>query len=464
MSQTAANFNRLHHNGFPVKSETLDLHGLTLVVGLGLSGMSAVRTLAALGVEVAVTDSRAAPPELATLQREFPDVPYRVGHFDGHLFAKAKRLVVSPGVPVQTPPIAATAERGVPLWGDIELFARLVQAPVVAITGSNGKSTVTTLLGRMVEQAGIPVAVGGNLGTPALDLLRQPQAELYVLELSSFQLETTLSLNAKAATVLNISPDHMDRYPDLNAYTQAKQRIFRGDGVQIINADDSRVTAMQIPHREILRFTLNTPATGEFGLRQVGDEIHLAYGEDNWLAAESLKIRGRHNLANALAALALGHVLDLPKNAMITALRAFPGLPHRTEWVATAGGVSWFNDSKGTNVGATIAAVQGLPGPLVLIAGGDGKGQDFTPLGSVLPGKVRALIVLGRDAPAIAAVSSVPVHWAGDMEQAVELAGQLAQAGDSVLLSPACASFDMFSHYEERGAVFSALARRKASC
>lgn len=271
-------------------------------------------------------------------------------------------------------------------------------------------------------------------------------------------------MNATVATVLNISPDHMDRYPDLNSYAQAKQRIFRGDGIQIINADDPRVTAMQNPYRRALRFTLNTPAKGEFGLRQHGREIYLAYGEDNWLAAESLKIRGKHNLANALAALALGHALDLPETAMIAALCSFPGLPHRTEWVASARGINWFNDSKGTNVGATIAAVQGLPGPLVLIAGGDGKGQDFAPLGAVLADKVRALIVLGRDAPAIAAVSSVPVHWADDMEQAVILAAEIAHAGDSVLLSPACASFDMFSHYEERGAIFSALARRQASC
>ncbi|MEE4377348.1 MAG: UDP-N-acetylmuramoyl-L-alanine--D-glutamate ligase [Candidatus Competibacteraceae bacterium] len=462
MSLAAANPDHFHRR--LVNAETLDLHGLTLVIGLGRSGLSAVRMLVELGVEVAVTDSRANPPELATLQREFPDVPYRVGRFDTGLFAKAQRLVVSPGVSVQTPLIAATAARGVPLWGDIELFARVVPAPVVAITGSNGKSTVTTLLGHMIEQAGIPIAVGGNLGTPALDLLRQSEAMLYVLELSSFQLETTLSLNAQAATVLNISPDHMDRYPDLNAYAQAKQRIFRGDGWQILNADDPQVTAMQIPHRKTLRFTLNPPATGEFGLRQIDDKIYLAYGEDNWLAADSLKIRGKHNLANALAALALGHTLDLPKTAMLAALCSFPGLPHRTEWVTEARGISWFNDSKGTNVGATIAAVQGLPGPLVLIAGGDGKGQDFTPLGSVLAGKVRALIVLGRDAQAIAAVSTVPVHWADDMEQAVMLAAQIAQAGDSVLLSPACASFDMFSHYEERGEVFSALARRQATC
>jgi len=462
MSLAAANPDRSHRR--LANTEALDLHGLTLVVGLGRSGLSVVRALMRLGAEIAVTDSRPEPPELATLQQEFPNVPYRTGQFDSGLFAKAERLVVSPGVSVQTPLIAAAAARGVPLWGDIELFAQLVTAPVVAITGSNGKSTVTTLLGCMIEQAGIPVAVGGNLGTPALDLLRQPEATLYVLELSSFQLETTLSLNAQAAVVLNISPDHMDRYPDLNTYAQAKQRIFRGDGWQILNADDPRVTAMRIPHRKTLRFTLNTPVTGEFGLRQIGDEIYLAYGEENWLAANSLKIQGNHNLANALAALALGHTLSLPKTAMLAALRSFPGLPHRTEWVAAARGVNWFNDSKGTNVGATIAAVQGLPGPLVLIAGGDGKGQDFTPLTAALANKVRALIVLGRDAQAIAAVSSVPVHWASDMEQAVTLAAQLAQAGDNVLLSPACASFDMFSHYEERGAVFSALARRQTTC
>ncbi|MCP5419253.1 MAG: UDP-N-acetylmuramoyl-L-alanine--D-glutamate ligase [Gammaproteobacteria bacterium] len=449
------------------ESVSLDLPGPTLVVGLGRSGMSAVRTLVALGAEVEVSDSRTEPPELPNLLREFPELSCHLGGFRPEAFARAARLVVSPGVAVRTPVIAAAQARGTPIWGDIELFVRLAKAPVAAITGSNGKSTVTTLLGNMIEQAGIPVAVGGNLGTPALDLLRmRPTPALYVLELSSFQLETTHSLDAQAATVLNISADHMDRYVDLASYAQAKQRVFRGSGWQIINADDRRVNAMVDASRPIYRFTLNTPGPEEFGLRRRADGAgFLAFGDEDWLAVEELRIRGAHNWANALAALALGRALDVPRAASLDALRSFSGLPHRTEWVRERQGVHWFNDSKGTNVGSTLAAVQGLPGPLILIAGGDGKGQDFAPLGPALADKVRDLVLIGRDAPLIAAVAgNVPTHRAADMEQAVTLAARLAQAGDSVLLSPACASFDMFSNYEERGAIFTAAVHNLPSC
>jgi len=445
----------------------LDLSGTTLVVGLGKSGLSMVRTLVALGAAVTVIDSRAAPPGLAELERDFPKVSCYLGGFIPEAFAKAARLVVSPGVSVQTPWIARAAAQGIPVWGDIELFARLSKAPVAAITGANGKSTVTTLLGLMAAKAGLRVAVGGNLGPPALDLLRtQPTAALYVLELSSFQLETTYSLNARAATVLNISPDHMDRYASLADYAQAKRRIFRGDGCMVINADDPIVAAMAEPGRPVVRFTLNEPAASEFGLRHRYDETWLAYGDDGWFATTELKIKGSHNLANALAALSLGQALGLERSAMLSALREFPGLPHRTQWVMDHQGVSWVDDSKGTNVGATVAAVQGLPGPLVLIAGGDGKGQDFTPLRMALKHKVRAAVLMGRDGPLIAAVldGTVPLYKAKDMEQAVTLAADLARPGDRVLLSPACASFDMFSGYEERGAVFAAAVRRWAGC
>lgn len=444
----------------------LDLGGLTLVVGLGKSGLSAVRTLVNLGVRVAVADSRAAPPGLAALRQEFPGLPYHLGEFAPAVFASATRLLVSPGVSVKTPVIAQAQTRGIPVWGDIELFARLTDMPVAAITGSNGKSTVTTLLGLMAERVGVAVAVGGNLGTPALDLLTGDPKDLCVLELSSFQLETTYSLNASVATVLNISPDHLDRYTDLNEYIAAKRRVFRGGGCMVLNGDDPAVVAMAEPGRRVVRFTLSQPAENEFGLRHRDGESWLACGEDCWLAAAELKIGGEHNLANALAALAMGHVLGLERTAMLAALREFTGLAHRTQLVAEHRGVRWFDDSKGTNVGATAAAVNGLPGQLVLIAGGDGKGQDFTPLRAALIHKVRALVLIGRDAPLIAAAvdGAVPVHYARDMEQAVALAAQLAQAGESVLLSPACASFDMFSGYEERGAVFAAAAQRQTQC
>jgi UDP-N-acetylmuramoylalanine--D-glutamate ligase len=347
------------------------------------------------------------------------------------------------------------------------VFAHLTRVPVAAITGSNGKSTVTSLLGLMARQAKLAVAVGGNLGTPVLDLLATGDYELYVLELSSFQLETTYSLHPAVATVLNISPDHMDRYADLDEYIQAKRRIFQGNGCMVINADDPVVAAMAQPGRRIIRFTLAEPGAGEFGLCQSQGETWLAYGEEYWLKATELRVSGDHSLANALAALAMGHALGLERAAMLAALREFTGLPHRTQLVGEHRGVRWFDDSKGTNVGATVAAVKGFsPGHLVLIAGGDGKGQDFTPLRTVLASRARALILLGRDAPLIAAAVDevVPIHRANDMEQAVMLAARLARPGDSVLLSPACASFDMFSGYEERGVAFAAAVRRQMQC
>mgnify|MGYP001160649597 FL=1 len=452
----------------------LRLTGTTLVVGLGKSGLSAVRALKALGATVAVTDSRVDPPGLPVLREAFPDVPCHLGGFTPEAFAGAAQLLVSPGVAIATPVIAAAAARGVPVWGDIELLARLTQAPVAAITGSNGKSTVTTLLGAMTERAGVRAAVGGNLGTPALELWLRDEAgaeeglapELYVLELSSFQLETTHSLNARVATVLNISPDHMDRYPTLDDYIAAKRRVFHGDGVMVLNADDPVVMAMAEPGRDVLRFTLDEPDERGFGLWRDGGETWLARGRERWIAASELKIGGDHNLANALAALAMGYALGLRREAMLATLREFPGLAHRTTLVLEQAGVRWFDDSKGTNVGATVAAVRGLPGPVVLIAGGEGKSQDFAPLRAALNGKARAVVLIGRDAPLIAAAlgDSVPLHLAADMDQAVARAAQLTQPGDSVLLSPACASFDMFSGYEERGAVFAAAVRRLSEC
>lgn len=442
----------------------MDLQGMTVVAGLGKSGLSAVRTLVALGAEVSVADNRIEPPGLAELRRDFPGLPCYLGEFPPPLFARATRIVISPGIDLRVPIIAAAKARGIPVWGDIELFARLANAPVAAITGSNGKSTVTTLLGLMAARAGLRVAVGGNLGVPALALLQQ-DVELYVLELSSFQLETTYSLNAWVATVLNISPDHLDRHGSLEAYQQAKQRIFRGDGCMVVNADDAAVMAMVEPDRRVARFTLGEPRAGEFGLRRHGHETWLAHGDDCWIGATELKIRGTHNLANALAALSMGHALGLNRRAMVEVLRGFPGLPHRTELVLERSGIRWFNDSKGTNVGATLAAVTGLPGKVVLIAGGDGKGQDFTPLRS-LACKVRALVLFGRDAAVIATAvkGTVPAYQVGNLGHAVTLAGQLARPGDNVLLSPACASFDMFRNYEERGMAFAATVRGQAVC
>lgn len=444
----------------------MDLRGTTVVAGLGKSGLSAVRALVGLGSEVVVVDSRSEPPGLSALQQEFPQVRCCLGEFSETLLRQASQLIISPGIDPHIPAIAAARASGVPVYSDIEVFARLANAPIAAITGSNGKSTVTTLVGLMAERAGIQVAVGGNLGTPALDLLNRPNAELYVLELSSFQLQTTYNLNASVATVLNISPDHLDRHGTLAAYQQAKQRIFQGNGCMVVNADDPAVMAMVKPHRRMVRFTLREPESGEFGLRRHGNETWLAYGNDCWFPATELKTRGTHNLANALASLSMGHALGLQRRPMLNALKDFSGLPHRTQLVLERGGVRWFDDSKGTNVGATVAAIKGLPGNLVLIAGGDGKDQDFAPLGPVLAEKARALVLLGRDACRIAAAITGAVPWyrAQDMRHAVALAAQLARPGDSVLLSPACASFDMFRNYEERGTVFVKSVRDQILC
>ncbi|MCB1822605.1 MAG: UDP-N-acetylmuramoyl-L-alanine--D-glutamate ligase, partial [Candidatus Competibacteraceae bacterium] len=332
----------------------LQLDGMTLVVGLGKSGLSGARALHALGAAFAVVDSRVDPPGLAAFQAQFPEIPCHLGDFNPAWFNRATRLLVSPGVAVKTPVIAEAAARGVPVWGDIELLARLTDTPIAAITGSNGKSTVTTLLGSMAERAGVRAAVGGNLGMPALDLwLEADRPELYVLELSSFQLETTHSLNARVATVLNISPDHLDRYDSMEDYIAAKQRIFRGHGAMVVNADDPVVMAMVTPDREIVRFTLEEPDEGGFGLRRASGETWLAYGQEPWIEASALKISGDHNLANALAALAMGHALGLQRGGMLAALREFTGLAHRTTLVRERNRVRWFNDSKGTNVGAT---------------------------------------------------------------------------------------------------------------
>jgi UDP-N-acetylmuramoylalanine--D-glutamate ligase len=450
----------------------VDLTGVTLVVGLGKSGLSTARALRALGATFAVTDSRTDPPGLDALRAECPDAPRYLGGFDPAVFAEASRLLVSPGVSVKTPVIAEAAARRIPVWGDIELLARLTNAPIAAITGSNGKSTVTTLLGLMARHAGVRAAVGGNLGTPALDLWLEsegsgnPPPALYVLELSSFQMETTHSLNARVATVLNISPDHLDRYDSLDEYIAAKQRIFHGDGVMVVNADDPVVMAMVEPGRQVVRFGLGPPDDGDFGLLQEGGEVWLAHGREHWIAAAELPISGDHNLANALAALAMGQALGLARGGMLAALREFTGLAHRTTLVRERLGVRWFDDSKGTNVGATVAAVRGLPGQVVLIAGGDGKQQDFTPLRLALTGKARAVVLIGRDGPLIAEAlgNSVPLQFATDLAEAVARAAELAQPGDRVLLSPACASFDMFSGYEERGAVFAEAVRRLAPC
>lgn len=430
-----------------------------IVVGLGKSGMSLVRFLANRGVSFAVADTREHPPELATLRRDYPQVEVRCGELDVEFLCRADELYVSPGLALATPALQQAAMRGVKLSGDIELFARNAKAPIVAISGSNAKSTVTTLVGEMAAAAGKRVAVGGNLGTPALDLLSD-DVELYVMELSSFQLETTDQLGAEVATVLNISEDHMDRYSGLPAYHLAKHRIFRGARQVVVNRQDALTRPLIGEGVPCWTFGLNKPDRNGFGLREENGEKYLAFQFDNLMPVRELKIRGGHNQANALAALALGHAVGLPFDAMLASLKTFAGLVHRCQWLRELNGVNYYDDSKATNVGAALAAIEGLgadiDGKLVLIAGGDGKGADFTPLQAPVAAHCRAVVLLGRDADLLAATfgDSVPLVRVTTLEEAVQRAADIAQEGDAVLLSPACASLDMFKNFEERGQLF----------
>ena len=428
-----------------------------LVVGLGLTGFSCVRYLVSRGFDVTVVDTREQPPKLDELRSEFPQVAVHAGGLPPALFDDPGLLVVSPGVSVREAEIARVREQGAEVVGDIELFAREATAPVIAITGTNGKSTVTALAGAICRQAGLRTAVGGNIGVPALSLLAEDEPDVYVLELSSFQLETTTSLNARAAAVLNLTPDHMDRYRDLDEYAEAKARIFRGNGTMVVNADDPRVMRLRQSGRRVVSFGLGRPlAAQDYGLDDNHGETWLVHGKQPLMPAREVPLAGRYNLANVLAAMALAETAGVAPAAAVAAVQQFKGLRHRTEFVAERDGVRWYDDSKGTNVGATVAALGGMTSPVILIAGGDGKGQDFGGLKPVCADHARAVVLIGRDASRIEAALGgvVPVHHATTMRDAVRTARELAQPGDRVLLSPACASFDMFRNYEHRAEVF----------
>ncbi len=434
-----------------------------LIIGLGQTGLSCARFCSRAGHHVAMMDTRDAPPALDIVQRELPNVVIHTGSLDQQLLQNADTVILSPGIDPRLPEIVAAREAGIEVIGDIEWFARHVNAPVVAITGSNGKSTVTSLLAAMAIQSGKQVQAGGNLGTPALDLLTEPAPDFYILELSSFQLETIESLNAYASTVLNISPDHMDRYDSFDAYQHAKATIFAGDGVMVLNRDDAAVMRYAQPGRAQISFSINQGDEADFGVIQHKGQAWLAAGEQPLIAVDELKITGRHNYANALAALALGSAMGLEMSAMLMALRDFEGLPHRCRYVCDKAGVRWINDSKATNVGACIAAIEGLAdaGEIILIAGGVGKAQDFSPLTAVIDKYVRDVILLGQDAGEIERIlpRHVGVSKVATLRDAVIEAKCKAHAGDQVLLSPACASFDMFSSYEQRGEAFEQLVR-----
>lgn len=437
-----------------------------LIIGLGQTGLSCVRFLVKQGYTVAIMDTREQPPELITLQTEYPEVIVHVGGLESTWLLQADVIVMSPGVDPRLPEIVAAKEAGIELVGDVELFARYANAPIVAITGSNGKSTVTTLLAEMVEEAGQTMRVGGNLGTPALNLICEPAPDFYVLELSSFQLETVSTLNAFASTVLNISPDHLDRYDSVEDYQLAKSRIFNGDGVMVINRDDEIVKKLAIAGRNQIGFSLEDSEGLDFGVINQNGKQWLAEGKQALIAVDELKIVGKHNVANALAALALGSAMALPMTAMLTALKRYSGLAHRCRLVVEHKNIRWFNDSKATNVGASIAAIEGLDanGKIILIAGGVGKEQDFSALTLTLKHAVHSVILMGKDAKLIANIvpKEVGIYFVTTMQDAVIKAQAIAQTGDNVLLSPACASFDMFTGYAERGDVFEAVVKAVA--
>lgn len=429
----------------------------TAIVGAGISGVSVARFLARRGQAFTLLDTRPNHPQREALEREFGAERIQFGPLDVALLGRVEEVVVSPGIAMSTPELQQARNAGARLVGDIELFVRYAKAPLIAITGSNAKSTVTTLVGEMARDAGLKVAVGGNLGTPALDLL-DDSIELYVLELSSFQLEGVSKLNAKVATVLNVSADHMDRYPNLPAYHQAKLRVYYG-AEQVVYNSQSVLTQPPMSVNAIPVTFAGRPEFYRFGVAEHEGELWLYWQLEPLMPARELKIKGRHNIDNALAALALGHSAGLPHEVMLKTLRTFGGLAHRCEWVAEHEGVNYYNDSKGTNVGAAVAAIEGLApaqGKVVLIAGGDPKGAEFTDLRKPVERCVRTLVLIGTAADELASTLGglTEVVRADSMVDAVRKAGRAAQPGDVVLLSPACASFDMFRDYQDRGNQF----------
>ena len=434
--------------------------GLKVVAGLGISGVSAVNFLVEQGYQVAVTDSRATPPGHDQIPSH---VQTSFGKLDVDLLLQAEEIILSPGLAPQLPEIQQAIAKGISVVGDVQLLRRATEVPIVAITGSNAKSTVTTLVGLMAKDAGKKVAVGGNLGRPALDLLKD-DPELLVLELSSFQLETTSHLNAEVAVVLNMSEDHLDRHGDMWGYHQAKHRIFQGVKKVVFNRDDNLTRPLVPDTTPMQSFGLNAPDIHQYGiLKDLDGTIWLARGRERLLKSSEMYIQGTHNVANALACLALGEAIGLPMDSMLETLKKFKGLEHRCEYVATVNDVRYYNDSKGTNIGATLAAIDGLgaaievqQGKVAVILGGQGKGQDFKALRDSLQKYVKVAVLMGEDAPVIeqAIEGTTTLLHAQSLMQAVQLCQQQTHANDVVLLSPACASFDMFKGYADRGHQF----------
>ncbi len=445
-----------------------NLHFDVVIVGLGKTGLSCVRYLNKQGLNIAVTDSRNEPPELSTLINEFESIPVYLGDISTKVLLAADQIILSPGVSLENKSVKQAINNGIPVIGDIELFCQKATAPIIAISGSNGKSTVTTLVAEMIRKSGLKICVGGNLGTPVLELLNESVPDVYVLELSSFQLETTFSLNAHASAVLNISPDHMDRYQSLDDYISAKNKIYSGQGLMVLNKDDDVVYSMLDDVRQTVSFSLSEPVEKDFGVIRENDEAFLCKGDKKILSQKELIIKGEHNLANALAAMALASSVNVSIDVMVATLKTFKGLEHRCQLVKKINNVSWYNDSKATNVGACIASIKGLCdlGEIILIAGGDSKGADLSGLKPVIEEHVKKVLLLGVDANKLADVIGTDslYEFVSDMDAAVERASQLANSGNIILLAPACASLDMYKNYQQRGDDFVNAVNKLESC
>ena len=435
-----------------------DLHYDAVIVGLGKTGLSCFRYLFNQGLNLAITDSRESPPELEKLNAEFNDVTTYLGEISKKVLLASDQIIVSPGISLNNEGIQSAIEENIPVIGDIELFSQKALAPIIAISGSNGKSTVTTIVKEMARQAGLNTYMGGNIGTPVLDLLNDKKPDLYVLELSSFQLETTFSLNAHASVVLNISPDHMDRYSCIKDYAKAKSRIYSGHGLMVLNKDDQYSKSMIDLDRKINYFTLDKPDKNSFGLLKSNNKVWLCHGNKKIISKDQLKIKGDHNISNALAAMALANSVDVPYKIMTNVLKNFSGLEHRCQLIKSFNNIDWYNDSKATNVGACIASIKGLCefGKIILIAGGDSKGSDLSSLNEIIEKYVKKVFLFGIDADKLSSVlsSKVDKEFVRSVDEAVHFANKVALPGDLVLLAPACSSLDMYQNFKQRGDAF----------
>jgi UDP-N-acetylmuramoylalanine--D-glutamate ligase len=441
-----------------------DLRGKSIIIGLGKTGLSVAKYFAVKGLPFEFMDTRLKPPMLEEFKTLFPNIKIQVGKLKESSLLGAKELIVSPGLSIKTPEIQRAKDFGIPVRGDIDIFSKAVKAPIIGVTGSNGKSTVVALLSSILKRAGKSVGLGGNLDgsdtKSALDLLGGEDKDIYLLELSSFQLETTESLGAEVAVILNLSEDHMDRYDTLKEYHEAKLRVFNGCRQLVINRDDVNSypkTSINVP---VWDFGVEHSNSKSLSISEIQGEQYITYKFEKIIAVSDLQLFGKHNISNALAAIALALSLGIDINDIKSAVINFPGLPHRCQWIRDLSGVSFYNDSKGTNVGATMAAIEGLghriKGDVILIAGGLAKGADFSPLVPAINKWAKELVLIGEDAEEMASnfCKNIPTNFARDMRDAVGIANEKASPGDVVLLSPACASFDMYRNFQHRGQVF----------